>query len=178
LKIHAKISPSGPEAPKRTFTTTDNSTASRSLGLNGVPPRLERSPGSRVSEAALIYVVDDLPCLVELYAVVLEADGHRVRTFGDRNTALAALKTDEEKPALLITDYRNSSMPTDHFLRDCRALHPSLRILMATGFDHQGAQPAGVVPNGFLQKPFTFEELRDEVRGLVAESLMARASHS
>lgn len=160
----------------RTFTTTDNSSASRSLGLNGVRSRLESSPGSQIPEAALIYVVDDLPCLVELYAVVLEADGHRVRTFGDRSLACAALKTDDEKPALLITDYRNSSMPTDHFLCDCRALHPTLRILMATGFDRQGAQPAGVVPDGFLQKPFTFEELRDEVRGLLAESSMARES--
>jgi DNA-binding response OmpR family regulator len=143
------------------------------LGLNGVRSRLENTARSRIAETALIYVVDDLPCLVELYAVVLEADGHRVKTFSDRNTAIAALKTDDEKPALLITDYRNSSMPTDHFLRGCRALHPSLRILMATGFDYQGAQPAGVMADGFLQKPFTFEELRDEVRAILTEKVLA-----
>jgi DNA-binding response OmpR family regulator len=97
-----------------------------------------------------------------------------VRTFNDRNAAFAALQTDDEKPALLITDYRNSSMSTDHFLRNCRALHPSLRILMATGFDRHDTRPAGVAPDGFLQKPFTFEELRDKVRAILAGRAPAR----
>ena len=119
----------------------------------------------------MVYVVDDLPCLVELYAAVLAADGHRVRTFGDRNAAFAALKTEPEKPTLLITDNRNSSMPTDEFLRNCRAVHASLKILMATGFDLYEARSAAEMPDGFLKKPFTFDELRDEVRALLVPEL-------
>lgn len=102
-----------------------------------------------------------MPYLIELYALVLKAAGHRVKTFNDRPAALAALKL--EKPALLITDFSNASMSTERFLRECVALHPELRILMATGFDRHHTWFSSARPDRFLQKPFTPEELRQAV---------------
>src|ERR1700757_2959552 len=58
-----------------------------------------------------IYAVDDHTRLTELYAGFLEAIGYVVRTFRLRADALAALKTDNKRPALLITDYCGFSMP-------------------------------------------------------------------
>jgi DNA-binding NtrC family response regulator len=107
-----------------------------------------------------------MPYLTELYALVLEAIGHRVRTFEDRLAALAALKA--EKPALLITDFCNASMPIERFLQECIALHPELRILMATGFGRNHAWLSSARPDRFLQKPFTPEELQQAVRDTLA----------
>jgi DNA-binding NtrC family response regulator len=169
LKINVNIFPSGPGETRLTFAGADRTaTASQ---RNGIRPPAESCSCSRLPEPALVYVVDDLPCLVELYAVVLEADGHQVKTFSDRNAALAALAADEEKPSLLITDHRNSSMSTEDFLHGCRVTHPPLRILMATGFEPYQVRSAAIIPEGFLKKPFTFEELRDEVRALLAPEL-------
>src|SRR5580765_3446636 len=63
------------------------------------------SSTTRTTEAPLIYAVDDVPDLTELYTTFLEATGHIVRAFNDRSEALAALKADRTKPDLLITDY-------------------------------------------------------------------------
>src|SRR5690349_10458154 len=64
-----------------------------------------------LSQGSVIYVVDDMPDLTELYTAVLEGTGYTVRAFNDRNEALEALKTDERKPDLLITDQLCGSMP-------------------------------------------------------------------
>jgi CheY-like chemotaxis protein len=167
VKIYTKIFRFDPEAPTRTFPATNSSAAFWSTDSNGARLRGEGHDSSQSPEAPLIYVVDDLPCLAELYVVLLEADGFRVRAFGNRKAACAALNAGEEKPSLLITDYRNTSMSTDQFLGDCHALHSSLRILMATGFDRCHARTVAVTPHRFLQKPFTPDELRAAVRAIL-----------
>jgi DNA-binding NtrC family response regulator len=120
------------------------------------------------AEALSIYAVDDYPGLTELYAGLLEAVGYVVRTFILRADALAALKTDHHKPALLITDYRGLSIPVDQFIHACRSVHPSLRILMASGCDEHEMQFCRVRPDRFIQKPFTPEELQQTVRAVLA----------
>lgn len=122
----------------------------------------------RTTEAPLIYAVDDVPDLTELYTTFLEATGCIVRAFNDRAEALAALKADWPKPDLLITDYLGLSMTVDGFMSHCLAAHPTLRILMASGFSQVEVEFSQARPDRFLQKPFTPEELRQEVRSALA----------
>ena len=123
---------------------------------------------SRTIGAPLIYAVDDMPDLTELYTTLLEATGCIVRAFNDRADALAALKADWTKPDLLITDYLGLSMPVDKFMCHCLAVHPTLRILMASGFSQTVVRFSQAGPDRFLQKPFTPEELRQEVMAALA----------
>ena len=120
------------------------------------------------AEALSIYAVDDYPGLTELYAGLLEPFGYVVRTFNLRAHALAALKTEKKRPALLITDYRGFSMPVNQFVLACRSIHPSLRILMASGFNKDEMQFCQVRPDRFIQKPFTPEELQQTVQAVLA----------
>ena len=113
--------------------------------------------------APSIYVVDDAPHLTELYAALLGMTGYNVRAFNDRAHALAAMNADTNKPDLLITDYRGASMAIDRFLDRCIAVHPGLRILMASGFGEIDMRLSGTRPDRFLQKPFTADELHREV---------------
>jgi len=117
----------------------------------------------RTAEAVSILVVDDDESLAELYADFLETAGNRVWAFSDRGEALAALKADTVKPDLLITDYCGLSMSVDRFMRYCRIVNPTLRILMASGFSRTDMQFLQAKPDRFIQKPFTLEELRQEV---------------
>jgi DNA-binding NtrC family response regulator len=119
---------------------------------------------SRTTEAPLIYAVDDMPHLTELYTTLLEAAGYIVRAFNNRLEALAALKAATKKPNLLITDYLGHSMPVDEFIRDCLVVHPTLRILMASGFDQTGLRASPIRADRFIRKPFGLEELQQEVR--------------
>jgi CheY-like chemotaxis protein len=123
---------------------------------------------SATTEAPLIYAVDDAPELTELYTTLLGETGFIVRAFNDRADALAALRADRMKPDLLITDYFGRSIPVDGFMIRCLALYPTLRILMASGFSEMDVRLFQTRPNRFLQKPFTAEELRQEVIATLA----------
>src|SRR5205814_2035659 len=75
-----------------------------------MPRFCQRSQLAGPAEPLSIYAVDDHPRLTELYAGLLEPFGYMVRTFNLRADALAALKSDKKRPALLITDYRGLSI--------------------------------------------------------------------
>lgn len=121
-----------------------------------------------VAEAPLIYAVDDLPELTELYVTLLKATGYGVRAFNDRAKAMSALESDRTKPDLLITDYCGLSMPVDGFMHRCRVVHPTLRILMASGVGQTEVRFSQAKPDRFIQKPFTPEEFRQEVVATLA----------
>src|SRR5262245_53742808 len=93
-----------------------------------------------IAVGASIFVVDDTACLTDLYTIVLESAGYMVRTFNDRAEALYVLRSEREKPDLLITDYLGGTIDVDLFLRQCLKAHPGLRILMASGYRPSDAE--------------------------------------
>ena len=120
--------------------------------------------GLYASESPLIYAVDDVPELTGLYTALLEASGYRVRTFNDRAEVVAALR----KPELLITDCLGHSMPVERFMCHCLDVHPTLRVLMVSGFSKTDGEIRRARPDRFIQKPFTSEEFRREVSAALA----------
>src|SRR5581483_10232227 len=106
-------------------------------------------------EPPLIYAVDDLTRLTELYTDILEGKGYLVKTFNHRAVALASLHAETRRPALLITDYIGVSMSINRFLLACRVIEPRLRILMASGLEQTEMRFSGPRPDRFLEKPFT-----------------------
>jgi len=123
--------------------------------------------GSATPQPASIYAVDEVPGLTELYTSLLGEVGYVARTFNHRAKALAALKTASRKPALLITNYRGSSMSISDFIRTCRCIHPRLRILMASGFAQSEMKLFGVKPDRFIEKPFTPNEFHEAVKSVL-----------
>jgi DNA-binding NtrC family response regulator len=121
-----------------------------------------------MDEFSLIYVVDDEPGLTALYSIILEERGYIVRAFDSRIEALAQLKGDRRKPDLLIMDYFGHAMSVDGFMQRCLLAHPSLRILVASGFAPIDARFLYIRPDRFIQKPFTAEEFLQEVTAALA----------
>ena len=116
----------------------------------------------------MIYAVDDVPDLTELYTILLEETGYIVRTFNDRLEALTALKADGTKPSLLITDFLGISMPIDEFVEHCLFVQPTLRILMVSGCSGTDVQFSRARPDRFIQKPFTVKEFLQRVGSALA----------
>ena len=139
--------------------------------MNPFKPFLRRNTASAsascAAEAPLIYAVDDVPDLTELYVTLLKATGYGVRAFNDRAEAMSALETDGTKPDLLITDYCGLSMPVDAFMHRCRVVHPALRILMASGVGQTEVRFSQAKPDRFIQKPFTAAEFLRRVRAVL-----------
>ena len=122
----------------------------------------------RSAEAGSVYTVDDNKDLTELYATLLEAGGYTVRAFGDRAAALAALENEGRRPDLLIMDCLGHSMPVERFIHRSLAVHPALRILMASGLSPTELRFSSARPDRFIQKPFTGVEFLKEVRAALA----------
>jgi CheY-like chemotaxis protein len=112
----------------------------------------------------LVYAVDDTPCILELYVALLESFGCMAKAFHDRAGALSALEAEQRKPDLLITDYYGGTVPVHQFMRQSKALHPRLRILMASGVCDPDLGDASAMPDVFIPKPFTNEEFKRAVR--------------
>ena len=132
-------------------------------------PRISSVTSRNSQKPPVVYVVDDLPRLTELYATLLSETAYKVKTFNDRRTALAVLRQDRS-PALLITDYLGSAMPICQFIKESRAVHPRLRILMASGLDARRMHFSNGSPDGFLQKPFTAHEFQRAIAAVLAQS--------
>jgi CheY-like chemotaxis protein len=156
---HAKslsLTPAFPaQMPGRSFLARPCTAAD--VKPSGSIPR-SRTSAPKKADAASIYVVDDAKGLTELYTLFLKETGCVVRAFNQRAEALAALAADGKRPDLLITDCLGDSMPVERFMQHCRRVHPSLRILMASGFCQSEMEFSQAKPDWFLQKPFTAEE--------------------
>ena len=135
---------------------------------NEVLPDNFFAPRPRTAATVSIFAVDDEPDITKLYAILLEPQGFEVRVFNDRRQALAALRADRKPPSLLNTDYMGVSVPVDEFVRTCRLIHPGLRILMITGLDPSSLRLARIRPDRLLQKPFTTEQLEQEVKAALS----------
>jgi len=160
---HTPLFPSFPDYP-RSLAPTNSSVAFWSPeSKNG-----DSNSGSRLKSAPIIYAVDDMPCLTELYGLILGKAGYVVKDFHDRPAALDSLRAAQTKPVLLITDLRNPTMRIEPFLEQCVAARPGLRILLVTGFSYHRAWCFSVKPDRFLPKPFTPEELRETVETMLA----------
>ena len=117
--------------------------------------------GSGGAEARpLIYAVDDMPCLTELYGLVLSKLGYAVKGFHDRQVAVTSLRAAKIKPALLITDLHNPTMRIGPFLDQCIEVCPGLRILLVSGFGYHQGWCFSVKADPFLAEPLTPVGLR------------------
>ena len=170
----ANLLPPVPVLPclKSTFELKDLALMSALIPPAGFFPQPESASavGRERAGVLLIYVVDDEPHLTELYTVLLEVTGCRVRAFNDRNEALVALKRQERKPDLLVMDHLGNSLSTDSFMKLCRQVCPGLRILMASGLNQHHLRFGSVRPDRFLQKPFTPDEFLREVKAALNTS--------
>jgi CheY-like chemotaxis protein len=107
-----------------------------------------------------VLVVDDDPAVGRLIQLLLEQDGHAAQTVCNGEAALALV--DQCPFDLLITDYRMPGVKGDEIAARIKNLHPSLRIIMATGFLEKSAVCATESGNvdALILKPFSHALLR------------------
>jgi DNA-binding NtrC family response regulator len=106
-----------------------------------------------------VLVVDDEETMRLFVQRALERAGHRVRTAGRGDEALALLA---EVPAdVVVSDIRMPGLDGHELLREVGATHAGTRVILMTAFgtirEAMSAVSAGV--EAFLEKPFETEEL-------------------
>ncbi|HUH04803.1 MAG TPA: response regulator [Kofleriaceae bacterium] len=122
-----------------------------------------------------ILVIEDDPLNLEILSDFLAHHGYRIRGATTGPEGIAQFHA--EKPDLMLVDVQ---LPRKNGFEVCLEIKQSDRgrdtpvLIMSAvyGTDEylQGYAARGLVPDGFLAKPFQFASLLDQVRGLIGEA--------
>jgi signal transduction histidine kinase/HAMP domain-containing protein len=128
---------------------------------------LEPSPADIGS--ARILVVDDEEMLANMLADILRLEGdHVLEVMTDARAALDRVAA--HPPDLLFTDLGMPVLSGWELTAQVRALHPSLPVILVTGWGHQldpeQVRASGVA--GVVAKPYRIDDIRKAVAGALA----------
>ncbi len=111
--------------------------------------------------SADILVVDDEVDIRELVAGILEDEGHRTRTAGTSDEALAAIET--RRPHLVFLDIwlQGSRLDGLQVLEIIKAQHPDLPVVMISGHGNIETAVSAIKAGAydFIEKPFKADRL-------------------
>ena len=118
--------------------------------------------------AQRVLVVDDEIDIREVIEMVLRMAHYDVTTVDCGQAAVAAAR--DGRFDLLVTDYRMPGMSGAATIGALKALHPDMRVLVATGYFSEEifAECRARGADDFLRKPVELEELLRVVRALLA----------
>ena len=131
----------------------------------------EASPAAASLEGVgrRVLVVDDEDSIRELLTKTLRVAEYDVEAHGDAHVALDVLR--RERWDLLIADLRMPDMDGLSLIREARRLHPTLPIIIITGYSSESsaiqAVNLGVV--GYLVKPFRIPHVLSAVAKALGE---------
>ena len=121
------------------------------------------------ADAGRILVVEDEAGMRLLLETLLEAEGHKVEVADSGEAALELLRARDYQ--LLVTDLRMPGLDGMELIRQARAWHPELPVIMVTGYATVDnavlALRRGV--NDYLTKPFDIRDLRRSVARALEE---------
>jgi len=112
--------------------------------------------------AKTILVVEDTVRLREILRDLLKQDGFEVRECGDSQEALDAAEECDFHAA--IVDYRMPGLSGADVTRRLRPRFPAA-IIIGVSFDDRGNDFLEAGADGFLMKPYEYDELLDFVNG-------------
>ena len=137
-----------------------------------------------MSNEQTIFVVDDDPDILDQVSLILQSDGYRVITAGGQNEAEEMLMM--HRPDLAIVDLmmeeRDSGFTLCH---EIKKLYPGTPVILltsvkaATGISFAATtaeQQSWVKADRIMDKPARPEQLKAEVRWLLASAAVASAA--
>jgi DNA-binding response OmpR family regulator len=115
-----------------------------------------------------ILVVDDEPNIIDLARMYLEAEGYRVSSAANGKAALQAIRSDAERPDLMVLDIMMPEMDGWEVCRRVRAGR-DLPIIMLTARDDDVDKIVGLElgADDYLTKPFNPRELVARVKAVL-----------
>ncbi|MCS6902445.1 MAG: response regulator [Myxococcales bacterium] len=121
------------------------------------------------SRQGLILVVDDERALRQAIRTLLESEGHQVLEAANGRDALEIVQEHGVRIDLVLLDLQMPEMDGGETLAALRAIDPSIRILLSSGFDTvEILDRVRDQVSGVLSKPFRAAELLRAVQEALA----------
>jgi two-component system, cell cycle sensor histidine kinase and response regulator CckA len=119
-----------------------------------------------------ILVVEDEPAILRITCMILERLGYDVLSAGSPDAALALANNHKNTIHLILTDVVMPKMNGRDLAGELKILYPDVRFLFMSGYaaDVISLQNLGDKDTGFIQKPFSKNELARKVRKVLDEA--------
>jgi PAS domain S-box-containing protein len=127
-----------------------------------VAPRADR-PVLRISPAqsGMILIVDDEEAVLSAARRTLELVGYEVIVAQDGVAGIEAFRAHSSDIALVLLDWTMPRMEGKAVLREIRGIQPGVPVVLSSGFSEMNtlAECVGLMPSGFIQKPYLATDL-------------------
>ena len=143
----------------RIFLPLAEGAAEEAAGAGTEEPR-------RVQGTETVLVVEDEAMVRRFVSSVLRMRGYRVLVAGEGYEAVRVAEQHEETIHLILSDVIMPHMSGVEAVKRVTKLHPESRVLYMSGYTDGmiGAQLAAIRRVGFIQKPFSEQELSRKIR--------------
>jgi two-component system, cell cycle sensor histidine kinase and response regulator CckA len=133
------------------------------------PPASAQSTRSPVAASNVVLVVDDDPGVRMVTTRMLERLGCMVLQAADGQTAIELFQINRETIALVLLDLIMPQLSGEQVLSEIQRVKPDAPVVVMSGYTrHEAAKLfSALTPTGFLQKPFTSDELRSAVGAVI-----------
>ncbi|MBP7865109.1 MAG: response regulator [Acidobacteria bacterium] len=120
-----------------------------------------------------VLLVDEEESVRAIGRRMLERIGFEALSAGEVGAALELCATHGSRIRCVVLDLTMARTDSEAFLRDILRVAPSVPLILSSDFDEQDArrQPEGERFAGFIQKPYTFNNLLETLRRVLGESL-------
>jgi CheY-like chemotaxis protein len=129
-----------------------------------LPVDVRMSTDSASSQKQVL-AIDDEPEVLDVIRRCLEAGGLPVLSASSSKEGLELYEKRHEEIGLVLLDYLMPEMTGDLVFECLQGVNPDVRVILLTGCDDNVAHKmfeAGL--RGYIQKPFSFEDLLKRVR--------------
>ncbi|HJT48573.1 MAG TPA: response regulator [Nitrososphaeraceae archaeon] len=120
------------------------------------------------SNNKFILVVDDEYDIANLVKQSLQKNGTKVSVFTDPVMALEEFKNNCTTCGLILSDIRMPGMNGYELLKKAKEIDKQVRVVLMSAFEIEGKEFHNMLPDvmvdGFLQKPFSPQQLNDLVQ--------------
>jgi CheY-like chemotaxis protein len=113
----------------------------------------------------IVLVVEDDPVVLRVTARIVEALGYETAATEDIDGAVALVRQHGKEATCVLVDYSLKSGTGLDAIRKMREFDAELPVIMLSGFAQQDIESNVDGPRwtGFLQKPYSVEELREAI---------------
>ncbi|WP_309672353.1 response regulator [Gemmatimonas sp.] len=123
-----------------------------------------------------VLVVDDEESVRALSRHMLERMGYEVVLAADGREGVAAFKSIADRTPVVLLDLTMPHLDGAATFREMRRIDPDVRVVLMSGYNEQSVTPqfAGKGLEGFVQKPFQYDELQATMKRVTAGDAVSR----
>ncbi|WP_310571044.1 response regulator [Gemmatimonas sp.] len=123
-----------------------------------------------------VLVVDDEESVRALSRHMLERMGYEVVLAADGREGVAAFKSIADRTPVVLLDLTMPHLDGAAAFREMRRIDPDVRVVLMSGYNEHAVAPqfAGKGLEGFVQKPFQYDELQATMKRVTAGDAVSR----